>query len=78
MRRATPRLRELVRRYTAVFEPAEEGGYTVTVPVLAGLVTEGDTLAEARAMVKDAIRAYVESLQKDGLPIPTERRTGAT
>ena len=22
-------------------EPAEEGGYTVTVPVLAGLVTEG-------------------------------------
>ena len=29
-------------------------------------------------MVKDAIRAYVESLQKDGLPIPTERPTGAT
>ena len=30
--------------YTALFETAEEGGYTVTVPALPGVVTEGDTL----------------------------------
>jgi predicted RNase H-like HicB family nuclease len=30
--------------YTAVFEPAEEGGFIVTFPALPGLVTEGDTL----------------------------------
>ncbi len=30
--------------YTPVFEPAEEGGYTVTVPALPGLVTEGGTV----------------------------------
>ena len=37
--------------YTVVFEPDEEaGGYTVTYPALPGLVTEGDTLEEARAM----------------------------
>ena len=35
-------------RYTVVYEPAEEGGYVVTVPTLPGLVTEGDTLEEAR------------------------------
>jgi predicted RNase H-like HicB family nuclease len=57
-------------RYTAVFEPAEEGGYVVTVPALPGVVTEGDSLEEARAMAADAIRCYLESLQKDGLPIP--------
>jgi antitoxin HicB len=59
-------------RFTVLFEPAEEGGYVVTCPALPGLVTEGDTLEEAREMAKDAIRAYLESLQMDGLPIPTD------
>jgi antitoxin HicB len=56
-------------RYTVLFEPAEEVGYVATCPALPGLVTEGDTLAEARAMASDAIRAYLESLRKDGQPI---------
>jgi len=34
--------------YTVLFEPAEEGGYVVKCPALPGLVTEGDTLEEAR------------------------------
>ncbi len=59
-------------QYTAVFEPAPEGGFTVTVPALPGLVTEGDTIEEARAMVKDAIRGYLESLVKHGEEIPAE------
>ena len=58
--------------YTVLFEPAEEGGYVVTCPALPGLVTEGDTLKEARAMARDAIRAYLESLKKDGVPVPAE------
>jgi HicB-like antitoxin of HicAB toxin-antitoxin system len=40
--------------YTVVFEPAEEGGFVVTVPALPGLVTEGDSLEEAREMVSEA------------------------
>jgi len=62
-------------RYTAVFEPAVEGGYIVSVPALPGLVTEGDTIEEARAMVKDAIRGYLESLVKHGEDIPIESGT---
>ena len=38
---------EKVLKYTAVFEPAEEGGYVVTVPALPGCATEGDTFEEA-------------------------------
>ena len=57
-------------RYTVLFEPAEEGGYVATCPALPGLVTEGDTLDEVRAMVQDAIRGYLESLRKDGLEPP--------
>jgi antitoxin HicB len=68
--------RELVTahqyRYTVLFEPAEEGGFVVTCPSLPGLVTEGETLEEARAMAAEAIRGYLESLAKDGLPIPPE------
>ena len=60
--------------YTVFFEPAEEGGYVVTCPALPGLVTEGDTLKEARAMARDAIRAYLESLRKDRLPIPSDKK----
>jgi len=60
-------------RYTVVYEPAKEGGYVVTVPALPGLVTEGDTLEEARAMADDAIRGYLESLRKHGEAIPVEQ-----
>ncbi len=64
-------------KYTVIFEPAEEGGYTVTVPALPGLVTEGDTLEEAKEMVKDAIKCYLESLKKDGFPYPEEDEAAA-
>ena len=69
-RRETIRTTEYV--YTAVFEPAEEGGYVVTVPALPGIVTEGDTLEEARIMVADAVKGYLEVLREDGKPIPIE------
>ncbi|PYS20980.1 MAG: hypothetical protein DMF72_19225 [Acidobacteria bacterium] len=45
-----------------LFEPAEEGGYVVTCPALPGLVTEGDTMEEARSMAEDALGGYLESL----------------
>ena len=59
-------------RYTVLFEPAEEGGYVVTCPALPGLVREGDTLEEARQMAEDAIRGYLESLSKEGKPLPSD------
>ena len=48
------------REYTAFFEANEHGGYTVTVPALPGLVTEGKDLDHARCMARDAIQCYVE------------------
>src|SRR5215469_16489252 len=62
-------------RYTVLFEPAEEGGYVVTCPALPGLVTEGDTLEHAREMATDAVRGYLESLTKDGIPPPRTIRS---
>jgi predicted RNase H-like HicB family nuclease len=59
--------------YTVVFEPAEEGGYTAHVPALPGLWTQGETLIEAREMVKDAIAGYIEALIKSGDAVPDDR-----
>jgi len=56
--------------FNAVFEPAEEGGYVVRFPAIPGLVTEGETLEEAREMGKDALRCFIEGHLEDGLAIP--------
>ena len=56
--------REAIYQYEAIFEP-NGAGYTVTVPKLPGLVTEGNSLKEAREMAKDAIRCYLEALLKE-------------
>jgi antitoxin HicB len=64
-----------VYEYTAFFEANEHGGYTVTVPALPGLVTEGKNLEHARDMAKDAIRCYIEGLRKAKEPIPVEKET---
>ncbi len=63
--------KETIYQYEAVFDP-NGAGYTVTVPKLPGLVTEGDNLKEAREMVKDAILCYLEALLKDKV-VPFEK-----
>ena len=61
-------------QYTIILHPdTEEGGYTVTVPALPGCVTQGETLEEAIAMAKDAIRLHIEGLIDAGESIPEER-----
>ncbi len=65
-----------IYQYTAVFDRNEDHGYTVTVPSLPGLVTEGKDLREARNMAEDAIRCYVEGLRKDHQVIPQENEVG--
>ncbi len=64
-----------VYEYTAFFEANENGGYTVTVPALPGLVTEGRDLEDARDMAKDAVRCYIEGLKNAKEAVPIERET---
>ena len=60
--------------YSIVLDPdPDEGGYTVTVPALPGVVTQGDTVEEAIANAGEAIRCHVEGLLADGEPVPEER-----
>lgn len=67
------KLSKKILKYTVIFEPAEEGGYVVSVPALPGCITEGDTFEEAVEMVKDAMKGYLSVLKKEGLEIPKEK-----
>ncbi len=44
----------------AVIHPAEEGGYWAEVPALPGCITEGDTMEEVMANLKDAIEGWLD------------------
>ncbi len=66
-------IKQKILEYTAIFEPADEGGYVVSVPALLGCVTQGETFEEAVEMVKDAIEGYVAVLKDLGKEIPKER-----
>ena len=48
-----------------VIEPSDEGGYTATVPVLPGCISEGDTREEALANIQEAIHLYLEPIDDD-------------
>jgi len=58
--------------FSVVLEPQQTGGFTVLVPALPEVVTEGDTEQEALANVAEAIRAIVEFRRDRGLPIPSD------
>ena len=51
-------------RFFVVLEPAEEGGFNVSVPALDGCFTQGDTEEEALKNAKEAILCYLEGLEK--------------
>lgn len=51
-------------KFTIVLDPAEEGGFNVTVPALDGCYTQGDTEEEALTNAKEAIQTYLEGLEK--------------
>jgi antitoxin HicB len=63
------------REYDVVLVPEAEGGYSVLVPELPSVATQGETVEEALAMAKEAIELYIETMDEDGLPIPPVHRS---
>jgi predicted RNase H-like HicB family nuclease len=63
------------REYEIVLQPEPEGGFSVFVPELPSVATQGETIKEATAMAKEAIEAHLEAMHEDGLPIPTVYRS---
>jgi len=47
-------------RVQVVLEPSDESSYTVYVPSLPGCISEGETVDEALANIREAIELYLE------------------
>ncbi|MGH9422670.1 MAG: type II toxin-antitoxin system HicB family antitoxin [Thermoanaerobaculia bacterium] len=60
---------------TVVIERDEDGRFVALCPALQGCYTEGESEAEARALIGDAIRLHLESRLDRGDPIPSEVST---
>ena len=57
-------------KFRVLMERDEDGVFVATVPALPGCVSDGRTLAEAKANIKEAIKLYLESLAAHDEPIP--------
>jgi predicted RNase H-like HicB family nuclease len=53
-------------RQVVLIPDTEVGGYTLIVPSLPGCISEGDTVEEALANIRDAIDLFIESMIAHG------------
>ena len=51
-------------KFIVVLEPAEEGGFNVSVPALDGCFTQGESEEESLKNAKEAILCYLEGMEK--------------
>jgi predicted RNase H-like HicB family nuclease len=58
--------------FTIIIEKDEESRFLAICPALQGCYTEGETEAEARELIKDAIKLHVESRIERNEPIYEE------
>ncbi len=57
-----------------ILEPQEEGGWTITSPLIPELVTEIDGLEDLSERVNDALAAVVELYEDIGKQFPVDLR----
>jgi predicted RNase H-like HicB family nuclease len=55
-------------RLAVVVHPAEEGGFWAEVPSLRGCVSEGDSLDEVVANIREAARAWLDAAAEQNPP----------
>jgi antitoxin HicB len=56
--------------FKVLLEPDEDGGYVVVCPSLPGCYSQGETVEEALANIREAIELCIDDLQEQGEPIP--------
>lgn len=59
-------------RQVVLVPDMEDGGYIAEVPSLPGCYSQGETIEEAMTNIREAIQGYIEALEADGLPVPSE------
>ena len=58
------------RSFPVVLLPQPEGGYFVQCPTLPGCYSQGETVEESLANIREAIELVLEELVSSGEPVP--------
>ena len=59
-------------KFTVILEPEPDGGYSVICPAIPGCVSQGESLDEALANIREAILLCLEVRREDQVPLPVE------
>lgn len=63
-------------KFTVILTPdADDGGYVAECPVIPGCISEGDTVEQALANIKEAIEGCLESMAARQQELPEEQPT---
>jgi len=68
---------KIMRKITfiCVFEPCDDGGYSVYVPDLPGCVSGGENFEDSLQNTEEAINLHIYGMEKDGEIIPEPSKT---
>ena len=58
-------MEEQKTNFSVILERSNDGGFTVTVPLLPGCISEGDSREEAMKNIREAIELYLEPVEDD-------------
>jgi predicted RNase H-like HicB family nuclease len=61
--------------FKVLLEPDESGGYVVSCPMLPGCYSQGESVEEAMANIKEAIELTLEDMRERGEAVPDSSRT---
>jgi len=56
-----------IMQFRVILELSDEGGYTVYAQSLPGCISEGETVKEALANIREASKIYLEPVEDDGV-----------
>jgi len=59
-------------KFTVILEPETDRGYSVICPAISGCVSQGDSLDEALANIREAILLCLEVRREEALAEPEE------
>lgn len=65
-------MKKRIYNFTIIIEKDETGKFLAVCPALQGCYTEGDTIKQAIAMIKDAMRLHIEDRIENNEPIYDE------
>ena len=59
-------------KFTVILEPEQDGGFSVVCPAIPGCVSQGSSLDEALANIREAILLCLDVRREDRIDLPDE------